>query len=289
MSLNKVSEDLYKFLLDNLQDKRLVNDKLYKTGLTFLFSELKSNIQYEKLLKLRYMLIINELKNIKHFFAEENIPFVVLKGVSLAQRLYSKPYNRMFGDIDILVSSKNLFIAIKILEMLGYKSENETDKESVDFFLQQVSRELHFYPFYKSLINSVEITIEVHVDIVSLWMFRTNCQLTDYILSRRKIENGIPMMDEYDTIIFQSMHLIKHYINDLTGGFINGIIENTLNLKGFHEIALLVDKYIDTLDSKKFSDRVIEFGANKEVQVIIMWLMKAYPSLAKVQDLSIYT
>ena len=67
MSLNKVSEDLYKFLLDNLQDKRLVNDKLYKTGLTFLFSELKSNIQYEKLLKLRYMLIINELKNIKHF------------------------------------------------------------------------------------------------------------------------------------------------------------------------------------------------------------------------------
>ena len=202
MSLNKVSEDLYKFLLDNLQDKRLVNDKLYKTGLTFLFSELKSNIQYEKLLKLRYMLIINELKNIKHFFAEENIPFVVLKGVSLAQRLYSKPYNRMFGDIDILVSSKNLFIAIKILEMLGYKSENETDKESVDFFLQQVSRELHFYPFYKSLINSVEITIEVHVDIVSLWMFRTNCQLTDYILSRRKIENGIPMMDEYDTIIF---------------------------------------------------------------------------------------
>lgn len=286
--MSDIDQNLYEFLMKNSKDENAVRDKLRNEGLNFRFDKLKENANYENTIKLRYMLINYELKNIKQKFEQKGITFVVLKGISLAQRLYKNPCNRYFGDIDLLVASKDLYKATKIMEILGYRTEGETDEESLNYYLQQMYRELHLMPFYKKVAGSVEIIIELHMDIVSLWMFRIDTQLTECILDRRKIENDIPVMDEYDTIIFQILHLFKHYIAEMTAGFVNGVIENKVSLKGLHEIALLVDKYIDILDEKQFSDRVVEFRATEEVRLIKAWLLKVYPDLGKIKNLSVH-
>lgn len=169
----------------------------------FLFDGLYSNTNYEKMLKLRYMLINNELRKIKQRFEQKDVSFVVLKGISLAHRLYKNASNRYFGDIDLLITSNNLYEAMRIMEILGYKTEGDTDEEIINDYLQQVSRELHLMPFYKKVAGSVKIVVELHMDTVSLWMFRIEPRLTECILARRKIENDIPVMDECDTTIFQ--------------------------------------------------------------------------------------
>lgn len=288
MSMGDVNQNLYEFLMKNLKDENAVRDKLRSEGLIFLFNALYSNTNYEKILKMRYMLINYELKNIKQRFEQKNISFVVLKGISLAHRLYKNASNRYFGDIDILITSNNLYEAIRIMEILGYKTEGYTDEETVNAYLQQVSRELHLLPFYKKVAGSVEIVVELHMDIVSLWMFRIDPRLTECILARRKIENDIPVMDEYDTIIFQILHLFKHYIAEMTAGFVNGVIKNKVSLKGLHEIALLMDKYIDILDIRQFSDRVTEFRATEEIRLAKVWLLELYPVLNKIGNLEVH-
>lgn len=125
-----INQNLYEFLMKNLKDENAVRDKLRSEGLIFLFDGLYSNTNYEKILKLRYMLINYELKNIKQRFEQKDISFVVLKGISLAHRLYKNESNRYFGDIDLLITSNNLYEAIKIMEILGYKTEGDTDEKS---------------------------------------------------------------------------------------------------------------------------------------------------------------
>lgn len=93
-------------------------------------------------------------------------------------------------------------------------------------------------------------------------------------------------MDEYDTIIFQMMHLIKHFISEITAGFIRGIIDGGISLRGLHETALLIDKYIDKFDIAEFWGRVEEFGACKEVQTVLNWIENVYPTLSLVKKFS---
>ncbi len=289
MSLDKVNENLFCYLSSHLKDEREVEKKLKSEKMSLQFPFLKNNLQYEELLKLKYKLICIELRSVKLEFDREKIPFVILKGISLARRLYSEPSKREFGDIDILVESKDLYSVIVILKKLGYKSDNETDAESVKDFINQVSREEHFFPLYRKAAGSVNFMIEVHIDIVPLWMFRIDPDVTTKILHRRKIEEGFPVMEEYDAIVFQMMHLIKHYIAGLTSGFICGNFDEGVCLRGFHETSLLIDKYIGFFNRIDFIERVMELGACQEVQIVLRWIDKVYPALSEIKKIQLHS
>ena len=65
MSMSDIDQNLYEFLMKNSKDENAVRDKLRNEGLNFRFDKLKENANYENAIKLRYMLINYELKNIK--------------------------------------------------------------------------------------------------------------------------------------------------------------------------------------------------------------------------------
>ncbi len=80
-------------------------------------------------------------------FSRSDIPCVVLKGSSAAA-CYSKPELRVLGDIDILVSVKNLDKAKNSLLNLGYGQLECNSDHHLVLFLNSVVVELHFETAY---------------------------------------------------------------------------------------------------------------------------------------------
>ena len=69
----------------------------------------------------RNILIYQTLENIANSFSKEGIPFLVFKGVSLAESVYKNLGLRPMGDVDILVKIQDVPKADRILDNLGYK------------------------------------------------------------------------------------------------------------------------------------------------------------------------
>lgn len=156
--------------------------------------------------KIRYQLYSAELNKVVEKFCESELIFAVLKGVPLSQKLYAEPWCRSFSDMDLLVLPECLLEAVRILEDMGYVSESETDKESVMKYLEKTDRNHHLEQFQKKV--AIDYVLELHVDILPVWMFQTDRELTSKMLARRKIRQGFPVLESYDELIFQMLHLI---------------------------------------------------------------------------------
>ncbi len=63
------------------------------------------------------------LEELSERFQAENIRFMVLKGVVL-KRYYEKSYQRMMGDIDLLIDESDRARAKEIMESLGYETQS---------------------------------------------------------------------------------------------------------------------------------------------------------------------
>ncbi len=227
--------------------------------------------------KIRYYLYDKELQKLASVFCQKGIQIVFMKGIVLARKLYTMPWNRNFCDIDILVSPEKLFDAVRVLETMKYATEADTDKNSIEIYLKEIDREHHLLPFVKQEAGSFPFVIELHVDIVPAWMFQIDNNLTAGILSRRKIRQRIPEMEKYDELIFQILHLLKHYVFDMTMGFINGNIHAYINIRDLHEIALLLEKWEGEFDHVEFMERVRKYTVENEVLLVVKWLQEIYP------------
>lgn len=287
MELCRVDQELYDYLLQKMENEEAVNEKLKREHFPSYIAASGVDGRTGLLYKLRYRSICEELHAICEGLDRADIPFVVMKGITLANRLYAEPSYRLFEDIDILVDSMDLFSAIKTLEALGYQTESKTDEDAVRYYLEQTNRELHFSPFRKAGLGKIQFMVELHIDIVSPWMFGTKPQSTKGILSRRKLEEGIPVMDECDTLLFQALHILKHYMTGVVDGFVKGEFNGRANLKGIHELALLIDKYKDWVDREQFADRIREAGMEDETGLVLKWVREIYPSCREFCDIDL--
>jgi Uncharacterised nucleotidyltransferase len=71
---------------------------------------------------LRNKLLMEELARLLHLLGEAGIPVIPLKGVTLAQSLYSDIASRVCADIDILVPRSEVLRARRLILALGYTS-----------------------------------------------------------------------------------------------------------------------------------------------------------------------
>ena len=73
--------------------------------------------------------ILRQINDISLIFKNNKINYVFIKGAAL---LILKPYDsireRMIGDIDILISEKDLHKSEKLLKENGYKNNNENEE-----------------------------------------------------------------------------------------------------------------------------------------------------------------
>ena len=68
--------------------------------------------------------LIAELREIGEVLNSNKINFVYIKGAALLIKGFYKEFDRMIGDIDLLVEFNDFNKAVKILKDYGYKSNN---------------------------------------------------------------------------------------------------------------------------------------------------------------------
>lgn len=127
-------------------------------------------------------------------FEENNISYVMFKGISLACALYDEPYRRSIGDIDIFVEPNIYNRALELLIRMNYKIKYESGIEN---------------PHHIVLTND-KVTIELHKN-----LYHPMIRIDETFL-RTNIESCA--INNYAIITFNKtasiLHLIYHLYMD---------------------------------------------------------------------------
>lgn len=288
MGREVIQDELYAFLMNYFGNEDEVRKYLQNRDMFVFFRGFtgggNSNEIETLLKKRRYEKYKKAFFQIKEVFDANGIPFVLMKGLALAEDLYgSQAYLRTFGDIDILISQSKLTSVLPLLESMGYRGTGST---SIESYLTDPNRAHHIPELTNESPAMKNVILEVHVDMVLSWIFQRKKYDTDEILQRSYInEFGIPVMDDYDAIIFMMIHILKHYAYDLVTGFVCGEIKSEFDIKAIHELALFIDKRKSTLKKGFFRERACEYGIGNELVYMCNLLKEIYPSLQSILDI----
>lgn len=291
-----IHRNLYDYLRKYCTNEMTVNQILCDNGMTYFFEgyiqgnqcvkcdSTNSKIPVIVVNRLRYIAYRNALTQIKSLFNAHEIPFVVMKGLALATELYgNQPYLRGFSDMDILISPQHASLALSLLKSIGFTSGEEV---SVETFLISGDKEHHFSPLVRREELPITIILEVHVSLVPGWIFHIKHHNTEQILARSYVnEFGIPVMDDYDTILFLILHLVKHYVYPMVMDFTAGNENAQIDLRSFHEIAAFLYKKRDMISKVELEERVNECEARNEIAFVSKLLREVYPPLKGILDI----
>lgn len=137
-------------LPENYDAKEIVKESVRQTVFPAIYSLVKEKCDdtYDK----RFSQII--AKNIRVEYAhnevhrvlsENNIPYVVLKGMASAS-YYKEPMLRMMGDVDVLVSPDNITKADELLKSIGFVTTDDINGDDMHIGYKRkdgISCELH--------------------------------------------------------------------------------------------------------------------------------------------------
>ena len=222
------------------------------------------------------LIFLDEIKSLSSLANANGISILFIKGVTLAKEIYSDPYNRLTGDVDILIKAGDLSRFLHIIDKFGGYKKFSFDIET-EANRHISGRGSHFFPLEKEVyfegvkyIFHVEIhtrltTIELHEhDFVSI---QDELKLTERIVDRARTfkleldENksiDIKIMDIYDSLIFLNIHMIKHLLWDLSRSTFYG-------RSHYFNIQLILDlinywlKYKSQIKAAELLSRIDEF------------------------------
>ncbi len=137
---------------DELDRKELIEESKRQTVFPITYSLIKDKCDavYGKTFSqiiaknIRVEYAHNEVHRI---FSENNIPYVILKGVASAS-YYKEPMLRMMGDVDVLVAPENIDKADKLLKSIGFVTTDDIDGDDMHIGYKRkdgISCELHRY------------------------------------------------------------------------------------------------------------------------------------------------
>lgn len=123
--------------------------------------------QYQKVVR-RNAEGLAQVSRIGREFDEQRIKFVLLKGLTLAQTVYSRHVAlRGFGDIDILVALEDARAATALLNNLGYKQGTyDWERDTIIAFPKRMledTNRLHLHPFIKKGFLNVDVHTRLEV------------------------------------------------------------------------------------------------------------------------------
>ena len=157
-NINVESEDINWEKIISLANTQKVFPLLYSEIKEFLPSEIKKKYYaIDKFRKIQIDHIIQQAEELSQRFDSEHISYAVIKGFTLSQLIYGDPYARAFGDIDFLVSEKDLVRACKIITQLGYTEKNiqktiALSDFAIDYYFFS-DQEKKFTKDYKALVE----------------------------------------------------------------------------------------------------------------------------------------
>ena len=106
-------------------------------------------------------------------FAENNIPYAVVKGAVLSQAAYNDPYVRRSGDIDIIIRRSDADLTKKLMYEDGFIQGGVTDSGVTPFsrkeLLFQSAMSHQMAPFIKESLNKMCPYVNVDINLDLMW------------------------------------------------------------------------------------------------------------------------
>lgn len=211
--LNNFVESTNKYYGSELYKDYYRQDK----NLVAIYNEKELLKRKQELLKGQRLIdknIIDEIKKFDSF----GIPIIGLKGLFIKELFYNG-IDRVYDDIDLLVSSENAYALYKKLYSIGYRIENKTlydfPHTKMYLFPQKYMDTTQTLMLHNKA-NGVSIDLHSNLNI-------TNIHLLDY---KTKIDtkklfnhsesyldfNNIRVLELHDNLCFLFRHLLKHHV-----------------------------------------------------------------------------
>lgn len=166
---------------------------LQKHKCLYLLSKVEGNLKKYS----SYLMVNQIIQNYRFSLCEEifkelyDIPYAVIKGAVLSERIYGEPYYRSSGDIDLLISPEFINSVSHILERNGFVQGKVTE----DHIEEYTREEKLFYRLYTHQVASFEkktdsplcpfLNIDVNFDL--LWgEANQRININEYLLHTEK-------------------------------------------------------------------------------------------------------
>ena len=220
---------------------------------------------HHKKIGLLSAMALDQVARMGQEFDKQRIKFVLLKGLTLAQTVYSGHFAlRGFGDIDILVAPEDARAATAVLNNLGYVqgTYNRGLDTIVTFpkrMLEDTDR-LHMPPFIKK--GSLEVEVHTRLEVLSSPFELPTCDM----LSRSQYLNLTPELrvlglSVEDGLLYLCVHLSREarlYYPHIQGG-------NDLRLIKFCDIHGYILYHQEQIDWEKTERLIHTYGLQDPV------------------------
>lgn len=162
---------------------------------------------------------LQEINRLNRAFTKANLNFVFLKGLPLYLYYQKSHPQRFYADCDVLIKSKELGKAKKILQRYGYTQA----KKTLVPFLTKISKYEPELVFYKT-INGFTVTFDLHQELVFQmtelgrlnWLYPQSqlTRFTNEALATKRLvslnNQKYPILSPEFLIIYLGLHLFHH-------------------------------------------------------------------------------
>jgi len=233
----------------------------------------------EKVNLLKQKALYKELGGLFHELNQRTIPYVHIKGITLAIAAYWKPGYRSFNDIDLLIDKRDRKVLTEILQQHGFNQEKLTvDHNMVSYSnldkMYYIVNTHQLAPFIKKTSNPLCPYISIDLNFSLLWGEEKNrkIDITSFI------EDRVPFTfygSEF-YILNPEKNLLQiclHAYKDLNSIFIMSV-KNPYTIKTFHEIYLFIKNTV--IDWNSFILLVKQNGLANFIYTIFYYLSELF-------------
>jgi len=230
-----------------------------------------------------------ELKKISKAFYDNGVKLIHIKGQYLAADLYEFMEQRKSLDIDLLIDSDNIELALNILDSLGYVThaydilDNNSNykKYDIDKAIKGLARCYHLSELGKKIeVNdnkSITMEMDLHVRIIN--NYAENWSYMKSVIARA-IEanlqgNNIWLLEIHDRIINLMSHFTEEYIQKDMNALLLYNKNYYTDISKLHDIALLIDK--NEIDWNLVYARSVDWDADGDVLFACKLINMIYP------------
>ena len=197
----------------------------------------------------RNTLIYQEFGLLSKILRANSIPFITLKGICMAEWLYTDIGLRQMSDIDILIQEKDGVRCLDALHSAGYVSQKEF---MVDAFVDAKSQN-HFNPLFRN-----DVMVEIHIRLQNTReIYQQNLQEVwrdDVPVTLNGMETL--RLELSDMLIHACLHLDKHFVT------------THVQFTSFNDVVNLLREIEDRTKNKEQRIKIEEFGQkNHELRI----------------------
>ena len=206
----------------------------------------------------KYLSAIHELAQ---QFAENEIDFVVLKGIALSQQIYGSQYTRISHDIDLLVHEEDMEKADLLLRKLGYEQfNNYLNTQTLEKPLYKYADCHEYFPYRKEINGRF-----VYVELAKCLHWIKSSDTIDKLFKYKTfitIKNvRIPVITSKALII----QMIENIYENVEGSF--NIIFGGTTLSNYVDFAFHVKN--NHVSAKEIAEAIKEFDVHAYAKVVL--------------------